>query len=113
MTIPPSPRKIPKKLKIHGDVRIDNYYWLRDDKRKNKEVLNYLNKENKYTNFWFKTNKVDSKKFLKVTKTLFQNLKRGLKQKLINLNIIQPLHYLMNTENIIGIIKIQKNFYLM
>ena len=27
---------------------IDNYYWMRDDKRGNKEVLDHLNKENKY-----------------------------------------------------------------
>ena len=28
---------------------IDNYYWMRDDKRKNIDVLDHLNKENKYT----------------------------------------------------------------
>jgi oligopeptidase B len=27
----------------------DNYYWLRDDTRNNKEVLNYLHQENDYT----------------------------------------------------------------
>ena len=27
----------------------DYYYWLRDDKRTNKDVLNYLNDENTYT----------------------------------------------------------------
>ena len=30
--------------------RDDSYYWLRDDTRKSKEVLNYLNDENAYTN---------------------------------------------------------------
>ena len=29
-------------------VRIDHYHWLRDETRKNKEVLDYLNSENKY-----------------------------------------------------------------
>ena len=43
---PPVPKKIRKRLKAHGDTRIDNYYWLRDDTRKNNEILNYLKKEN-------------------------------------------------------------------
>jgi oligopeptidase B len=32
----------------HGAMRNDNYYWLRDDSRKNPEVLAVLNAENKY-----------------------------------------------------------------
>ena len=43
----PSATKKPKQLKIHNDVRIDNYYWLND--RENKEVIDYLNAENDYT----------------------------------------------------------------
>lgn len=42
----PVAKKQPKKLEIHGDVRFDNYYWLRE--RDNEEVLEYLNKENDY-----------------------------------------------------------------
>ena len=61
MKKPPIPKKIKKILKNHDDKRIDNYFWLRDDKRKNKDVLNYLNKENNYTEQWFKKNKVNSK----------------------------------------------------
>jgi oligopeptidase B len=37
-------RKIPTKLEIHGQVRIDDYYWLRE--RDNLEVIQYLNDEN-------------------------------------------------------------------
>ncbi len=33
----------------HDDVRIDNYQWLRDDDRKNPEVIAYLEQENSYT----------------------------------------------------------------
>ena len=62
MKIPPKPKKITKKLANHGDERIDYYYWLRDDKRKNKKILSYLKQENKYTDQWFKDNKVNSKK---------------------------------------------------
>ena len=42
----PKAKKIPKEHNIHGDVRIDNYYWLRD--RENQEVIDYLNAENAY-----------------------------------------------------------------
>lgn len=40
-------KKIPTKLKKHGHVRIDNYYWLRE--RENPEVIRYLNEENEYS----------------------------------------------------------------
>lgn len=43
---PPKARKIPEKLEKHGDVRIDNYFWLKE--RENPEVLDYLNQENAY-----------------------------------------------------------------
>ncbi len=42
----PEARKIETKLEIHGDLRIDNYFWLRD--RENPEVLEYLKRENDY-----------------------------------------------------------------
>jgi oligopeptidase B len=44
--IPPAPRKIPHELTAHGDVRIDEYYWLRQ--RDNAEVIAYLEEENRY-----------------------------------------------------------------
>jgi oligopeptidase B len=42
----PIVKKIPKTLEIHGDTRIDDYYWLND--RNNPEVIAYLNAENAY-----------------------------------------------------------------
>ncbi|SNR33232.1 S9 family peptidase [Lutibacter flavus] len=42
----PLAEKIEKKLEIHGDVRIDNYYWLND--KENPKVIDYLNDENSY-----------------------------------------------------------------
>ncbi len=42
----PVATKHPKKLEIHGDVRIDDYYWLRE--RENPEVTAYLKQENEY-----------------------------------------------------------------
>ena len=44
---PPVAKKIPKELIIHGDKRIDNYFWLND--RESPEVIAYLEKENAYT----------------------------------------------------------------
>lgn len=43
----PIAKKIEKKLEKHGDVRIDNYYWLNE--RENPEVIKYLEEENNYT----------------------------------------------------------------
>ncbi|MCD6113222.1 MAG: S9 family peptidase [Bacteroidales bacterium] len=45
--IPPVAKKIRKELKIHGDTRIDNYYWMNE--RDNPEVISYLKAENEYT----------------------------------------------------------------
>ncbi len=42
----PVAAKKPKELSIHGDTRIDNYYWLRE--QENPEVISYLEAENSY-----------------------------------------------------------------
>ncbi|WP_432264686.1 S9 family peptidase [Autumnicola psychrophila] len=44
--LPPKAKKIEKRLEIHGDVRIDNYYWMNE--RENPEVIQYLEEENQY-----------------------------------------------------------------
>ena len=53
----PEAKKIPEKLEIHGDIRTDNYFWMRlSDEQKEAEtpdsqtqnVLDYLNAENAY-----------------------------------------------------------------
>jgi oligopeptidase B len=43
---PPVAKIIPTVLEKFGDVRVDNYFWLKD--RENPEVIEYLNKENEY-----------------------------------------------------------------
>ncbi|WP_418513774.1 S9 family peptidase [Corallibacter sp.] len=43
----PVAKKIPHELKIHNDVRVDNYFWLND--RENPDVIAYLQAENAYT----------------------------------------------------------------
>lgn len=44
----PKANRIPHELTLHGDTRIDNYFWLRDDTRSQPEVLEYLKDENAY-----------------------------------------------------------------
>ena len=47
MLTPTAPKR-PHRLETHGDVRIDDYYWLRD--RSDPDVLAYLEAENEYLN---------------------------------------------------------------
>ena len=53
----PEAKKVAKELETHGDIRIDNYFWMRlSDEQKNandpdpqtQDVLDYLNAENDY-----------------------------------------------------------------
>jgi oligopeptidase B len=44
---PPVAQTIPKKLVLHGDTRVDPYFWLRE--KTNPDVIAYLEAENKYT----------------------------------------------------------------
>ncbi|KAF6263009.1 prolyl oligopeptidase [Scenedesmus sp. NREL 46B-D3] len=46
--VPPDAPKYPQELITHGDVRVDNYYWLRDDERTSPAVLSHLTAENDY-----------------------------------------------------------------
>jgi oligopeptidase B len=43
---PPHVEKIAKEFTLHGDKRIDEYYWL--NQRDNPKVIDYLNAENAY-----------------------------------------------------------------
>lgn len=44
--MPPEAKKVPMELKTHGDIRIDNYYWM--NQREDPEVISYLKSENEY-----------------------------------------------------------------
>ncbi|MHB1146495.1 MAG: S9 family peptidase [Lutibacter sp.] len=69
--MPPKAKKIAKELEIHGDIRIDNYYWLND--RDNPEVINYLHAENAY----YEAKTVHTKQF---QEDLFQEMKSRIKE---------------------------------
>ena len=68
---PPVAEKIEKKLEMHGDIRIDNYYWLNE--RENPKVIDYLNAENKY----YDTITSHTKGF---QKELFEEMKSRIKE---------------------------------
>ena len=68
---PPIAKKEPKELTIHGDTRIDNYFWLND--RENPEVIEYLEKENEYYKEFMEP-------YQKFEKDLFQELKSRIKE---------------------------------
>lgn len=67
----PTAKKIEKKLEMHGDIRIDNYYWLND--REDPEVIKYLEDENAYTKSQLK----DTEAF---QKSLFEEMKGRIKE---------------------------------
>lgn len=69
--LPPKAKKIVKKLEIHGDIRIDNYYWLND--RENPEVIDYLHAENAY----YEAKTAHTKQF---QEDLFQEMKSRMKE---------------------------------
>jgi oligopeptidase B len=50
--VPPVAPKRPFIVSSPNGARQDDYYWLRDDKRQSKEVLDYLNQENAYRDAW-------------------------------------------------------------
>ena len=47
---PPEAAREPHVMIEHGHKRVDHYYWIRDDERKDPEVLALLEAENSYTN---------------------------------------------------------------
>ena len=52
---PEPPRAVTRPYVVKGPVdRNDEYYWLRDDSRKNADVLAYLNAENAYADAWLR-----------------------------------------------------------
>src|SRR5690606_25896092 len=67
----PIAKKVPKELVAHGDVRIDNYYWLNE--RDNPEVIAYLEAENAY----YEACTAHTKDF---QEQLFQEMKARIKE---------------------------------
>lgn len=68
---PPDAAVKDKELSIHGDTRIDPYYWLNE--RDNADVIQYLEDENAYT-------KAILKPTDKLQKDLFEEMKGRIKE---------------------------------
>ena len=67
----PVAKIIPTELTKHNDIRTDNYYWLNE--RENKEVIAYLEEENKY----YQALTAHTKDF---QKNLFDEMKARIKE---------------------------------
>ncbi|MEM6960995.1 MAG: S9 family peptidase [Myxococcota bacterium] len=50
---PPVAKQVPYELTSHDHTRSDPYYWMRDDARRDPEVLGYLEQENAYAEAFF------------------------------------------------------------
>lgn len=68
---PPLAKKVSKTLEKHGDIRVDDYFWLND--RENADVIDYLNKENEY----YEQMTAHTKEF---QKNLFEEMKGRIKE---------------------------------
>lgn len=68
---PPVAEKVPFELEKHGDVRVDNYYWLNN--REDQNVIDYLNAENAY----YEEMTAHTKAF---QEDLFQEMKSRIKE---------------------------------
>ena len=67
----PKAKKIPHQLEKHGDIRIDDYFWMKD--REHPEVIDYLNAENDYCD----SEMAHTKQF---QKDLFEEMKARIKE---------------------------------
>ena len=67
----PKITQVSKELIKHNDIRIDEFYWLKD--RKNSDVIKYLNDENNY----YETKTAHTKGF---QNSLFEEMKSRIKE---------------------------------
>ncbi|HOP02966.1 MAG TPA: S9 family peptidase [Tenuifilaceae bacterium] len=69
---PPVAHKEPHQMVMHGDTRIDPYFWM--NQRDSEKVLAYLNAENEYTNAVMKSTE-------KFQDKLFNEIKNRIKEQ--------------------------------
>lgn len=87
---PPVARVAPKADTLHGDVRIDNYFWLRE--RSNPEVIEYLQTENEYTEAMTHHTR-------ELQEHLFEELKGRIKETDVSVPVkIDDFYYYTRTE---------------
>ena len=69
----PIAKKVPHEMEVHGHKRVDNYYWMRDDERKDPEIIAHLEAENAYTAAQLSNTE-------KLQETLFEELKSRIQK---------------------------------
>ncbi len=69
----PVARQIPKVDTLLGEVRVDPFFWLRDDRRSSPEVISYLEAENRYTDSTMRHTKA-------LQKTLYREMVGRIKE---------------------------------
>ncbi|GBF88888.1 oligopeptidase B [Raphidocelis subcapitata] len=79
---PPTAPKRPHAIEAHNDARPDDYYWLRDDARKDGDVIAYLKAENEYT-----------EAVLEDTKQLQDKLYREMRGRIKEEDVSVPTRY--------------------
>lgn len=88
----PTADKQPHEMTIHGDTRVDNYFWLKE--KSNPEVIKYLKAENAYT-----------EKMTKETKSLQEKLYKEMRGRIKEADKSYPYkqdNYLYFTETLTG-----------
>ena len=60
---PPVAAKKPKDVSVHGDRRIDDYFWLRE--KDDPEVQTHLKAEAAYAEAWFKPHEAATERLAK------------------------------------------------
>ena len=71
--LPPVAERRPHTVEAHGQRRVDDYYWLRDDDREDPAVLAYLEAENAYVD-------ASLAPLADLRETLFRELKGRMRQ---------------------------------
>jgi oligopeptidase B len=89
---PPVARIVPRADTTLGDVRIDNYFWLRDDRRQDTAVIHYLEAENRYTQAMLRHTEP-------LQERLFQEMRGRIKETDLSVpERIGPYYYYSRTE---------------
>ena len=89
---PPVPEKIPVDVGMHGDKRIDNYYWMNEYFKKGAgkdKVIKYLKEENEYTESVLSDIK-------ELRDTLFNEMKARIKETDQSVPIFENGYYYYN-----------------
>lgn len=90
MLKPPIAPRIPKRVRKHGDARVDEYAWLQE--RDNPAVIRYLEAENAYTAQRMRPTK-------KLQRKLFDEMRRRIKETDLDVPVgIDDYYYYSRTQ---------------